>query len=144
MLKKQKSHLTITSNEDSLNNKGTNSKQSLNNKEIEQCLNKLILISLKQKKFLEKNDYFYRYTKLKTNNNTTTINMKKIKLKLTPFQKYENYKMNLQKIKSNLIPDPNKQEYIKLLEPQKNKMKKNKTLENNRFCLTNFKINLLI
>ena len=96
MIKKQKSHISISSNEytDNSLDKNKNKKQSLINNNIEQYLYKLILISLKHKKFLERNDYFYSKLKRQTN-------IKKVKLKLTPFQKYEKFKMISKKIKLN-------------------------------------------
>lgn len=132
MIKKQKSHISISSNECSSNSLDKNKKQLLNNKNLEQYLNKLILISLKHKKFLERNDYFYSQLKRQTN-------IKKIKLKLTPFQKYEKFKLISKKIKLNKTKNkyplntkkyPNK---INTLLITKNyNLIKNKTYDNNR------------
>ena len=132
MIKNQKSHISISSNEYSDNSldKNKNKKQSLNNINLEQYLNKLILISLKHKKFLERNDYFYSQLKRQTN-------IKKVKLKLTPFQKYEKFKMISKKIKLNKTKNkyplntkkyPNK---INTLLTTKNYKIKNKIYENN-------------
>ena len=138
MLKFQKSHISISSNEYNEDDNNNNGKQSINNVNLEQYLNKLILISLKHKKFLERNDYFYSQLKRKNN-------IKKVKLKLTPFQKYEKYKMISKKIKSNksIIPINNikvEKKYMNDLQTTKNSYTtmKNKTLEKNKFCLTNY------
>ena len=99
MDKIQKSHISISSansnnntfaySYEKINNKYVNSrnrnKQSNNNYDIEKDLKKLMLISLKNKKYLERNDYFISDSKNKKN-------FKKIKLKLTPFQVYERFK----------------------------------------------------
>ena len=136
MLKFQKSHISISSNE--YNEDNNKRKKSINNINIEKYLNKLILISLKHKKFLERNDYFYSQLKRKNN-------IKKIKLKLTPFQKYEKYKMLSKKIKTNKnILSLNNikidKKYMNNLLTTKNSYSpmKNKTLEKNKFCLTNY------
>ena len=135
MLKFQKSHISISSNE--CNENDNKRKQLINNGNLEKYLNKLILISLKHKKFLERNDYFYSQLKRKNN-------IKRIKLKLTPFQKYEKYKMISKKIKTNknIIPLNNikvEKKYVNNLLTTKNSYTtmKNKTLEKNKFCLTN-------
>ena len=148
MIKIQKSHISISSDENKDNSFNKNNinkgKKSLNN--IEKYLNKLILISLKHKKFLERNDYFYSQLKKKNH-------IKKIKLKLTPFQKYEKFKMiskkmqtialnknihtfNNQKLQNNNIEDL-------LITKNNNRLKKNKTQNNNKFCLTNYYPNYL-
>ena len=146
MIKNQKSHISISSNECSDNSldKNKNKKQSLNNKNLEQYLNKLILISLKHKKFLERNDYFYSQLKRQTN-------IKKVKLKLTPFQKYEKFKMITKKIKLNKSKNkyplntkkyPNK---INTLLTTKNyNLLKNKTYDNNCNNLLNPYSNYII
>lgn len=89
MEKNQKSHISIssvdsnykTSNDFCKNNYKYN---NINNNELD--IKKLILISLKNTKYLERNDYFFS----KSNKQKT---FKKIKLKLTPFQIYEKFKM---------------------------------------------------
>jgi hypothetical protein len=150
MIKKQKSHISISSIDYKINNVKETKKSinNNNNNNIEQYLNKLILISLKHKKFLERNDYFY--SKFKKNNNT-----KKIKLKLTPFQKYEKYKIISKKIKSNknliplninninLIQSKNINLNLNNLTTKNNNLRKNRTQENNKFCITNYHPNYL-
>lgn len=159
MNKKQKSHISLSSfeendnsfnclNQNSNNNNNKLATSHTNNKNVSQYLNKLILISLKHKKFLERNDYFY--SQLRTKNK-----MKKVKLKLTPFQQYEKYKNFSKKLQSNNIkinsfrPSDNYYKY-KLKNKQLNNMftsknenenenrflRKNKTQNNNKFCLT--------
>jgi len=93
MEKTLKSHITISStdsNNSTFNNfmKNNNDKKKplINDNNLENDLKKLILISLKNKKYLEKNDYFF------SNKNKNKKNIKKIQLKLTPFQEYEKYK----------------------------------------------------
>ena len=91
MDKTLKSHITISStdsNNSTFNNfmKSNSDKKKplINDNNLENDLKKLILISLKNKKYLEKNDYFF--------SNKNKKNIKKIKLKLTPFQEYEKNK----------------------------------------------------
>lgn len=89
MDKNQKSHISISSvesNYKTYNNfyKNNNKYNNVNNNDLD--IKKLILISLKNTKYLERNDYFVS----KSNKQKT---FKKIKLKLTPFQIYEKYKM---------------------------------------------------
>ena len=141
-MKKQKSHITISSNENNNNSNNLNKKSNLDkanqpfkNEILEKYLNKLILISLKHKKFLERHDYFYSQLKKKNN-------LKKIKLKLTPFQKYEKFKNFTKKIKlkKNLITENNhykNKNNLILKNYKNNNLNKNKT-ENNQFCLTNY------
>ena len=146
MNKKQKSHISISSHDE--DNKSFNHlyqknnknkiRISLNNDNLEKYLNKLILISLRHKKFLERNDYFYSQLNKKNK-------IKKVKLKLTPFQKYEKYKNISKKIQqSNSIlnsfyPLSNHNKYHNLFTMQNYRyLKKNKTQDNNRFCLTNY------
>ena len=92
MDKTLKSHITISStdsNNSTFNNfmkNNNDKKKSFINDNLENDLKKLILISLKNKKYLEKNDYFF------SNTNNNKKNIKKIKLKLTPFQEYEKNK----------------------------------------------------
>ena len=146
MIKEQKSHISTSSNDYNINNNENGIRKSINNNNnLENYLNKLILISLKHKKFLERNDYFY--SKLKKQNNN-----KKLKLKLTPFQKYEKYKINLKKIKLNkniyplninLVQNNNKIVNNLLTTKNNNKLRKNKTQENNKFCITNYHPNNL-
>lgn len=80
--KRYKSHLTISSEENNKENK--KSKDNIIN--TEKYIKKLILISIKTKKILEKNDYFYEAEKRKK------FDLKNIKIKLTPFQKYQLFK----------------------------------------------------
>lgn len=156
MFKKQKNHISISSfeeNDNSFNclNQNSNTKNNnklvtshTNNKNISQYLNKLILISLKHKKFLERNDYFY--SQLCTKNK-----MKKVKLKLTPFQQYEQYKNFSKKLQLNnkiinsFRPNDNDYKYrlknkqLNNIFTSKNEnryLRKNKTQNNNKFCLT--------
>ncbi len=156
MLKKQKSHISVSSldgNDNSVNclyqnsnnsNSNKNNKVKIthaNNKNVEQYLNKLILISLKHKKFLERNDYFYSQLHKKNK-------LKKVKLKLTPFQQYEQYKHFSKKLQLNNILNSfpkNNIEYkkenrqINNLFTAKNEnryLKKNRTQTNERFCVT--------
>lgn len=102
MDRNQKSHIStssVDSNYKTYNDffKNNNKYNNVNNNDLD--IKKLILISLKNTKYLEKNDYFIsKSTKQKT--------FKKIKLKLTPFQIYEKYKMysnNKQKHINNSI-----------------------------------------
>ena len=92
-----KSHITISStdsNNSTFNNfmkNNNNKKRPFINDNLEADLKKLILISLKNKKYLEKNDYFFSHSHKKKKN------IKNIKLKLTPFQEYEKYKNFLMK-----------------------------------------------
>ena len=92
MEKIQKSHITVSStdsNNSTFNNfmkNNSTKKKTIINDNLEKALKKLILISLKNRKYLEKNDYFF------SNSNNKKKNIKKIKLKLTPFQEYEKYK----------------------------------------------------
>ena len=81
--KRYKSHLTISS-EDKNNKERQLAKHNLSN--VEKYINKLILISIKTKKLLEKNDYFYEGEKRKK------FDLKNIKIKPTPFQKYQRIK----------------------------------------------------
>lgn len=142
MIKKQKSHISISSNEITDNSFDKNKKPLISNtnNKIEQYLNKLILISLKHKKFLEKNDYFY--SQLKRQNY-----IKKIKLKLTPFQKYEKFKMISKKIKQNKnkFPISNKiypNKINTLLTTKNYNLKKNKTHEKDKIYLPNYNSNI--
>lgn len=92
---KPKSHISISSTDSNKNTfnyykkKGkieNRKNESINSNIEKELIKKLILISLKNTKYLEKNDYFIsKSTKQKP--------FKKIKLKLTPFQIYEKYKM---------------------------------------------------
>ena len=142
-LKLYKSHLSISSIDESKENKKSKNKFT----DIEKYMNKLILISLKTKKFYEKNDYFYEEEKRKK------FDLKNIKIKLTPFQKYQRYKtkktlttekqinnsktilynypinnrIRKNKINPNLFTINNT--YIK-------RMRKNKTNQNNQFYHT--------
>lgn len=144
-MKKQKSHISISSNENNNNSFNRNKKNSkdkikqpFNNENIEKYLNKLILISLKHKKFLERHDYFYSQLKRKNN-------LKKVKLKLTPFQKYEKLKNLSKKIKLNknfLTLNTNFKNTNNIILKNYQNLKKNKT-ENNQFCLTNYRPNSL-
>ena len=89
MDKNQKSHISISSVESNYKTyndfyKNNNKYNNVNNNDLD--IKKLILISLKNTKYLERNDYFVS----KSNKQKT---FKKIKLKLTPFQIYEKYKM---------------------------------------------------
>ena len=107
MDKTLKSHITISStdsNNSTFNNfmKNNNDKKKpLINDNLEKDLKKLILISLKNKKYLEKNDYFFSISN-KNNKNKNKKNIKQIKLKLTPFQEYEKYKnLSMKRLLSN-------------------------------------------
>lgn len=141
-LKRYTSHLTISSEENNAENK----KSKINLIKAEKYIQRLILISIKTKKFLEDNDYFYKRDKRRK------FNVKKIKLKPTPFQKYQifkntkylatekrntinnnkriltsypiNKRQRMNKINTNLITINNF---------NKKQMKKNKTHNNNQF-----------
>ena len=82
MDKTLKSHITISStdsNNSTFNNfmKNNNDKKKpLINDNLEKDLKKLILISLKNKKYLEKNDYFFSIS----NKNNKNKNKKNIKI----------------------------------------------------------------
>ena len=98
MDKNQKSHISISSvnsNYKTSNDfyKNNNQHNNVNNNELD--IKKLILISLKNTKYLERNDYFVS----KSNKQKA---LKKIKLKLTPFQIYEKYKMYSNKKKKHI------------------------------------------
>ena len=143
-LKLYKSHLSISSADENKDNKKSENICS----NVEKYINKLILISLKTKKFFEKNDYFYEEEKRRK------FDLKNIKIKLTPFQKYQklknkkllttekqinnsktilhSYPINNNRIKRNKI-NPNlftiNSTNIKI-------MRKNKTHQNNQFYQT--------
>ena len=89
MNKNQKSHISISSVESNYKTdndfyKNNNKFNNFNNNDLD--IKKLVLISLKNTKYLERNDYF-------VSNSNKQKTFKKIKLKLTPFQIYEKYKM---------------------------------------------------
>lgn len=140
----QRSHISISSNHFNINNNENEIKNTFNNNNIEKYLNKLILISMKHKKFLEKNDYFYSQLKRKNN-------IKRVKLKLTPFQKYEKYKTILKKIKLSKRQAPSNINMIKnkninsntLLNTKIDNDLKHKIRENIKFCITNYHSNFL-
>ena len=81
-LKRYTSHLTISSD----NNNKENEKNKNNLSNIEKYIQRLILISIRTKKILEKNDYFYQEEKRRK------FDLKNIKIKPTPFQKYQIFK----------------------------------------------------
>ena len=83
-LKRYTSHLTISSDDN--NKESQKAKNNLSH--VEKYIKKLILISIKTKKILEKNDYFYEEEKRKK------FDLKNIKIKPTPFQKYQKFKNN--------------------------------------------------
>ena len=98
MDKNQKSHISISSvnsNYKTSNDfcKYNDKYNNVNNNDLD--IKKLILISLKNTKKLEKNDYF-------VSKSNKQKNFKKIKLKLTPFQIYEKYKMYSNKKKKHI------------------------------------------
>ena len=81
-LKIYRSHLTVTSNDDS--KEGKKSKMNLMN--VEKYIKNMILISIRTKKFFEKHDYFYEEEKRRK------FDLKNIKIRPTPFQKYQKLK----------------------------------------------------
>jgi len=129
---KPKSHISISSTDSNKNTfnyykkkgKIENKKNESINSNIEkELIKKLILISLKNKKFLERNDYFFSETKRQKNN-------KKIKLKLTPFQLYEKFKkLSMKKQLSN--------KYINSYPGSENHRSRNKI--NNLLTITNYR-----
>ena len=129
---KPKSHISISSTESNKNtfnyykNKGkteNRKNESINSNVEKELIKKLILISLKNKKFLERNDYFFSETKRQRNN-------KKIKLKLTPFQLYEKFKkFSMKRQLSN--------KYINSYPCSENHRSRNKI--NNLLTITNYR-----
>ena len=151
MDKTLKSHITISStdsNNSTFNNfmkNNSDKKKPLINDNLEKDLKKLILISLKNKKYLEKNDYFF------SNSNRNKKNIKKRKLKLTPFQEYEKYKnlsmkrqLSNSELNSSQFNDPWPKININELLTIKNchHLKKSKS-DLNHLCLCNYNDNLL-
>jgi hypothetical protein len=125
-------------------------KKPLINDNLEKDLKKLILISLKNKKYLEKNDYFFSISN-KNNKNKNKKNIKQIKLKLTPFQEYEKYKnlsmkrqLSNSELNSSQFNDPWPKININELLTIKNchHLKKSKS-DLNQLCLYNYKDNHL-
>jgi hypothetical protein len=142
-LKVYKSHLTVTSSDDS--KEGKKSKMNLIN--VEKYIKNMILISIRAKKFFEKNDYFYEEEKRRK------FDLKNIKIKLTPFQKYQKLKTkkflttekqinNTQRVMTSYpiyIRDrlnKNNQNLITINNLNFKNMRKNKTDNNNQFYLT--------
>jgi hypothetical protein len=129
---KPKSHISISSTDSNKNtfnyykNKGkteNRKNESINSNIEKEMIKKLIIISLKNKKFLERNDYFFSETKRQRNN-------KKIKLKLTPFQLYEKFKkFAMKKQLSN--------KYINSYPYSENRRSRNKI--NNLLTITNYR-----
>lgn len=126
-LKIYKSHLSISSVDEGKENKKSKNKHT----DVEKYMNKLILISLKTKKFFEKNDYFYEEEKKKK------FDLKNIKIKLTPFQKYQRYKNQKILLTEKQI---NNTKTILHNYPINNRMKKNK-INRNFFTINNTNIN---
>ena len=81
-LKKYKSHISMSSIEN--NKENDEGKDKLLN--TEKYIQRLILISMRTKKILEQNDYFLEKDKRKR------FDLKNIKLKPTPFQRYQTIK----------------------------------------------------
>ena len=129
---KPKSHISISSTDSNKNtfnyykNKGkieNRKNESINSNIEKELIKKLISISLKNKKFLERNDYFFSETKRQKNN-------RKIKLKLTPFQCYEKLKkFSMKKQLSN--------KYINSYPGSENHRSRNKI--NNLLTITNYR-----
>ena len=129
---KPKSHISISSTDSNKNTfnyykkkgKIENKKnESINSNVEKELIKKLIIISLKNKKFLERNDYFFSETKRQRIN-------KKIKLKLTPFQLYEKFKkFSMKKQLSN--------KYINSYPGSENHRSRNKI--NNLLTITNYR-----
>ena len=77
------SHLTVTSNDES--KEGKNSKNNMIN--VEKYIKRMILISMRKKKYFEKHDYFYEEEKRKK------FDLKNLKIRPTPFQIYQKLKI---------------------------------------------------
>ena len=82
-LKFYTSHLSVSSNGESKQEK--KNKNDMTN--VENYIKRMILISMKIKKYIEKHDYFYEEKKRKK------FDLKNIKIKPTPFQKYQKFKL---------------------------------------------------
>ena len=102
-LKFYTSHLSVSSNDESKETK----KIKNNMINVENYIKRMILISMRIKKYLEKHDYFYEEEKRRK------FDLKNIKIKPTPFQKYQKFKLkrnitaekNINNNKRNLISD---------------------------------------
>ena len=142
-LKIYRSHLTVTSNDDS--KEGKKSKMNLMN--VEKYIKNMILISIRTKKFFEKHDYFYEEEKRRK------FDLKNIKIRPTPFQKYQKLKTkkflttekqinNTQRIMTSYpfnIRDrlnKNNENLITINNLNYKYMRKNKTDNNNQFFKT--------
>ena len=77
------SHLTVTSNDES--KEGKNSKNNMIN--VEKYIKRMILISMRKKKYFEKHDYFYEEEKRRK------FDLKNLKIRPTPFQIYQKLKI---------------------------------------------------
>ena len=148
-LKFYTSHLSVSSNDES-----KEAKKIKNNMiNVENYIKRMILISMKIKKYLEKHDYFYEEEKRRK------FDLKNIKIKPTPFQKYQKFKLkrnitaekNINNNKRNLISDQfnnneivnkNKQNLITINNfnfrnmPKNNPDNNNNNLLNNKFFRT--------
>ena len=81
-LQKYTSHISLTS----VDNNNEEKKSKGDNNKLEKYIKRLILISMRTKKYYEKHDYFYEEEKRRK------FDLKNLKIKLTPFQKYQIYK----------------------------------------------------
>jgi len=126
-LKRYTSHLTISS----VDKNKENQKNNHNLSHLEKYIKKLILISIKTKKILEKNDYFYQEEKRRK------FNLKNIKIKPTPFQKYQKFKHKKYPTMEKLNND-NKR--ILTSYPINNRQRMN-AINPNLIILNDFKIN---
>ena len=130
-LKRYTSHLTISSDDNNIEKQ----KAKNNLSHIEKYIKKLILISIKTKKILEKNDYFYEEEKRKK------FNLKNIKIKPTPFQKYQKFKNNKFPIltQNNFNNNNNKNNRILTSYPINNQQRVIK-INSNLITISNFNI----
>jgi hypothetical protein len=130
-LKRYTSHLTISSDDNNIEKQ----KAKNNLSHIEKYIKKLILISIKTKKILEKNDYFYEEEKRKK------FNLKNIKIKPTPFQKYQKFKNNKFPIltQNNFNNNNNKNKRILTSYPINNQQRVIK-INSNLITISNFNI----
>ena len=120
-IKRYKSHLTISS-DDKNNKEKQKAKQNLSN--VEKYITKLILISIRTKKILEKHDYFYKAEKRRK------FDLKNLKIKPTPFQKYQRFKNEKFLTLEKQNNDINNYKRILTSYPNTNRERKNKINKN--------------
>ena len=120
-IKRYKSHLTISS-DDKNNKEKQKAKQNLSN--VEKYITKLILISIRTKKILEKHDYFYKAEKRRK------FDLKNLKIRPTTFQKYQRFKNEKFLTLEKQNNDINNYKRILTSYPNTNRERKNKINKN--------------